>query len=115
MHNIIVLSAKSNKKLVKNVMHAKNTWQRFRGLIGRKKLKADQGLMLTPCSSVHTIGMTYPLDVVFIDKAGTVLKCVSNIKPFRMAMAKKARHTLELAPGQIAKLGIKKGDNLSWN
>lgn len=115
MNNIAIKRAKNKKSLINNVMHAKNTWQRFRGLIGRKKLKADQGLMLTPCSSVHTIGMTYPLDLVFLDKSGTVLKCVNGIKPFRLAMAKKARHTLELAPGQIAKLGIKQGDTLSWN
>lgn len=71
-------------------------------------------MLLNPCGSVHTIAMRYPLDLVFMDKQGQVLKCVDGLKPYRMAKARKARYTLELAQGAIDSLGIKAGDTLSW-
>jgi len=94
--------------------HAQTLWQRLRGLIAHPRLKRGEGLLITPCSSVHTIGMRYPLDLVFLDKHGNVLKCVAGLPPLRMAAARKARHTLELPTGSIAEAGIAVGDRMTW-
>ena len=96
------------------VWYAHSLWQRLRGLIGRTPLQPGEGMLLNPCGSVHTIAMSYALDLVFMDKQGQVLKCVSALPPYRMAKARKARFTLELAQGAIERLGIKTGDTLSW-
>ena len=40
---------------------------RRRGLLGRESLGATEGLLLTPCKAVHTIGMRFPIDLIFID------------------------------------------------
>lgn len=94
--------------------HARTLWQRLRGLIARPKLKSGEGLLITPCNSVHTIGMRYPLDLVFLDKDGGVVKCVTGIQPWRVSAARKARHTLELVAGSIAEANIAVGDRFSW-
>jgi len=94
--------------------HASTLWQRLRGLIARPPLKTGEGLLITPCSSVHTIGMRYPLDLVFLDRNGHVVKCVAGLKPYRMAAAHKARHTLELPAGSIADSNVAVGDRMTW-
>ena len=94
--------------------HARTLWQRLRGLIARPALKAGEGLLITPCNSVHTIGMRYPLDLVFLDQQGSVVKCVPDVKSNRLAAARKARHALELPVGSIAEARIAVGDRLDW-
>lgn len=94
--------------------HAKTFLARLRGLLGTKPLQDKEGLLITPCNQVHTIGMRYPLDVVYLDKNGVVVKCVENLRPFRLSAARGARHTLELAAHSITKLGIKPGEHLVW-
>lgn len=94
--------------------HARTLWQRLRGLIARPALKAGEGLLITPCNSVHTVGMRYALDLVFLDNVGNVVKCVADLKSNRMTAARKARHALELPVGSIAGAKIAVGDRLDW-
>jgi uncharacterized membrane protein (UPF0127 family) len=58
--------------------------------------------------------MAYPLDLAFLDRHGRVRKTVSALKPARMAGSLAATDTLELAPGTLARLGVKAGDTLEW-
>jgi uncharacterized membrane protein (UPF0127 family) len=100
--------------VLKTVWHARSPWQRLRGLLGRRPLSADEGLLLSPCRSVHTLGMGYPLDIVFLDPHGRVVKCVAGLKSYRTAASRQAHHTLELAAGTICDHGLKPGDRLNW-
>ena len=93
---------------------AENPWRRLRGLLGRKGLGNSDGLLLSPCAGVHTLGMRFALDLVFIDKTGSVLQCVADLRPNRMAAKRGARHTLELAAGTLAQCGLTSGDRLKW-
>ena len=97
------------------IEHADTSLRRLRGLLGRAALGKNEGLLLSPCSHVHTFGMRFPLDVLFLNKDGTVVHCVPHLRPNRMAGAWRARHTLELAAGSIARLGLQTGDRLSWS
>ena len=84
-------------------------WPRFWGLMLRKPLEDGEALLIKPCSSVHMFFMRFALDIVFFDKGGTVVKVVSNLKPWRMALGGKgAWSALELATGAAA--GINVGD-----
>jgi uncharacterized protein len=91
-------------------MLADNYFTRLIGLMGKKQMDDSGGLLLKKCSSVHTIGMRYALDLVFMDKMGKVLKCAEGVKPFRTASAKGAYYTLELNQGMIRKQGIEVND-----
>ena len=86
--------------------------RRMRGLLGRASLGAGEGLLLQPAPSVHTAFMRFPIDVVFLDRNIQVVKLVESLVPWRMAAARHARSTLELAAGEAAARGIRVGDRL---
>lgn len=95
--------------------------RRFCGPMLSKVLPRDKGLLRVGCTSVHTAFMRYPIDVVYIDAGGIILKCVAHMQPWRASASsagsnalsprrQRATHTLELAAGHIARLGIAAGD-----
>ena len=91
---------------------ADNFFSRLGGLLVLAPLQAGQGLLLVPCASVHTAFMRYAIDVVFLDRAGTITKVVPNLKPWRAAACPGAHQTLELASGQAARLKLAPGKHL---
>lgn len=103
-----------NTCVLPQVARTTNAWDRLRGLLGRPRLQTGQGLLIDPCPSVHTVGMSYPLDLVFLDADFRLLEQVSQLKPLRWAACSRARATLELAPGTLDTLALKPGDQLEW-
>lgn len=99
---------------LQRVWHAHRFWARLRGLLGRPELALDEGLMLSPCRQVHTFGLRYTLDVVYLDKQGRIVKCAPSVAPNRVSGSRLAWHTLELAQGAIAQQGLAVGDQLMW-
>ena len=100
--------------MVPHVMRTSNAWERMRGLLGRPVLKSGQALLIDPCPSVHTFGMGYPIDLLFLDAQYRVLKQVDALAPRRLSACKNARATLELPPGSTAPLALQVGDQLEW-
>lgn len=92
---------------------AERGWDRTRGLLGRPRLAASEGLLIMRCSSVHTVGMRYPIDVVFLDRHGGIARVVESLRPMRVAMCLRAAHVLELASGQARRLALRPGSKLS--
>jgi len=88
-------------------------WQRAIGLLATPRLDDPRGLWIAPCNSVHTIGMRYPIDVVFVAADARVLKLVRTLRPLRAAMCRGAHATLELRAGSIAELGLRAGDTIA--
>ena len=85
---------------------------RLRGLLGRTFDNFD-ALRLKPCNSIHTIGMKYPIDAVYLDRKGKVIDIDSEIEPGRTCKVRlKAAQVLELPSGKAAELGIKPGTRL---
>lgn len=112
---MIALEINKNKL---NVRIAASFFSRLRGLLFASPLQENEGLLIVPCHSVHTAWMRYAIDVVFIDRAGTVLQINAQLKPWRMAYYQKtgnkaAYQTLELLAGQAAKLGFSVGMTLA--
>lgn len=91
---------------------AQTMWTRLRGLLGRRELARGEGLLLVPCNGVHTFGMRFAIDVVFLNKSGTVMQCVENLHPGRWARAPGACMTLELRAGSVRDAALKQGDRL---
>ncbi len=88
--------------------------KRLKGLLGTDLLPFGHGLLITPCSSVHTFGMSYPIDVLFIDKNGKILKIVENMSSGKMSMALSSRYVLELPAGTAQQTACSIGDELEW-
>lgn len=80
------------------IYSAQTFYQRFRGLLGRRELQQDEALHIQPCSDVHTFGMKYDLDIVFLDAVGSVLK-IDSLKPNRWSCCKGAKSVLEFKSG----------------
>ena len=92
---------------------ADSGWERMRGLLGRskKQFPAGKGLWLVPANSIHTIGMSFPIDVAYLDKTGRVIRLYHSLPPFRVAAIKFKTHSiLELPTGTLARTRTEVGD-----
>jgi uncharacterized membrane protein (UPF0127 family) len=87
--------------------------RRLKGLLGRDGLEPGEGLLLRPASSIHTLFMRFPIDVVFLDRELVVRKVVPELGPWRFAGARGARSALELPAGEAARRGVVTGERLS--
>jgi uncharacterized membrane protein (UPF0127 family) len=91
--------------------------RRFRGLMLSSPLGPAEGMLITRCPSVHSAFMRYPIDLVYLDRNGSVTRCVPYLKPWRASHSciggPRAAHTLELAAGAITTFGIAPGDHLN--
>ncbi|MCF0112282.1 MAG: DUF192 domain-containing protein [Erysipelotrichaceae bacterium] len=90
---------------------------RFKGLMLRKNLGQNEGLLLKQCGSIHCCFMRFTIDVVYLNAAYEVLK-VETVKPWRVgSLVKGAVHVLEVnehvASGlkEGMKLGVKETDH----
>lgn len=88
--------------------------ERIRGLLGRPEPSPGEALLLDPCKAVHTIGMRYAIDVVFLDAGNRVVRIKPAMKPLRNAECRAARRVIELRAGEAARLGIDVGCELAW-
>src|SRR5256885_9134782 len=74
--------------------------RRVKGLLGRQCLEDGQGLLFKQCSSLHTLFMRFPIDILFMDKKGKVVRSRSDVKPFKFVAAPlRAHYALELPAG----------------
>lgn len=73
---------------------------RGRGLAGLDELAADHALLLEPCRSVHTIGMRFALDLLWIDAAGELVRLDAAVGPRRVRSCLRARAVIECAAGE---------------
>jgi uncharacterized protein len=104
------LVSKENGKLLARVIVADSFMERVFGLIPRKAISGKQCLLIKDCSSVHTIGMRYCLDAVFIDRHRRVIRVFKNLKPFRVTpYVSGAWAVLEFRAGFAAREGIRQG------
>jgi uncharacterized membrane protein (UPF0127 family) len=85
---------------------------RLRGLLGRRGLEPDSGLLIEPCNSIHTLFMRFPIDAVFLDAELRVLRVRARMRPWRAAGARGARAVLELAAGEAERCGVSPGERL---
>lgn len=88
--------------VAEHVAVADGVWSRFVGLMFRRSLEAGHGLVLRPCSSVHMFFMRMPLDVVFVDGDGRVVRVYENLRPWRATrVVRKAKACIELPAGTL--------------
>jgi uncharacterized membrane protein (UPF0127 family) len=96
-------------------MNAGTFWKRLRGYMGRPEPKIGEGILLAPCNAIHTWWVGFPLDILFIDEKGRVLKALRAFPPRRFTKpVSKARYVLEVPVGTIDASGTCVGDELNW-
>lgn len=81
-----VYNATKGQWVATDVAVASTFWSRLIGLLGRPSLPEGAGLLITPCDSIHTFGMRFPIDAVFLDRGYRVVRVVDRLKPFRVVL-----------------------------
>lgn len=84
------------------------------GLLKHKSLPAGQGLWIVPCEGIHTFGMKFAIDVVFLDRKKKVLKVRSDMGRRRISLCLLAHSVLELPAGTALAAAVQKGDELEF-
>jgi len=90
-------------------------WSRFRGLMCTESARfaSGNGLWIVPCHGVHTFAMKFPIDVLYLSSAKTVVHMEHDLKPWRMArVSMKAASVLELPANTLQGTGTAVGDQI---
>jgi len=102
-----LVHAPSGQVLVDRLHTAFDSASRREGLLTQNTWPRGAALIIAPCQAVHTVGMRFPIDVVFVDKAGTIVKVRRDVRPWRIAVAVTAFATIELLAGSVnASIGV---------
>jgi len=108
-----VINRTRRQMLVEKGTVAARPWARLRGLLGRAGLGKGEGLLLDGTIGIHTVGMRFAIDVLFLDKDGRVLYLIHALKPFRFSpIVKRSAMVLELAVGILRATKTQIGDEL---
>jgi uncharacterized membrane protein (UPF0127 family) len=94
---------------------AQTHWSRLRGLLGTSPDDFGNGcgLWIRPCRGVHTLAMRFPIDVVYLDRAGTVVHIEHNLQPWRFSPVRmQAASVLELPSYTVASTETAVGDRI---
>jgi uncharacterized membrane protein (UPF0127 family) len=87
---------------------------RRKGLLGRTPLSEGEGLWIVPCEAIHTFGMKFSIDLVFLDRNKIVKKVRHSVVPGRLSICLSAHSVLELASGSVRPTGTMPGDKLEF-
>ena len=87
---------------------------RRKGLLGRSGIEPGGGLWIKPCEAVHTVGMRFAIDLVYLDRALRIKKVRSNVGPYRISACLSAHSILELPSGTIERTQTQAGDRVAF-
>ena len=111
--SMIISNVTQNSIIASDAALADNFISRLKGLLGTDKLDTGKALIIFPCNSIHTFGMKYPIDVVFLDNHDKVVKINEAMPVNRFALCSKSNYVIELPAGTIEATGTVVGDKIS--
>jgi uncharacterized membrane protein (UPF0127 family) len=86
---------------------------RLRGLLGRLKLRSDEAVWVVPSRGIHTFGLLFAIDAIYLDSECRVVHLIENLGPLRVGPLRlRCSSVLELPAGSIYKSGTQVGDRL---
>ncbi len=98
-------------RFVATVSRVDNWLAKGWGVLGHRFLPPGEGLWLPGVASVHTVGVRFALDLLFLDAGMRTVRAVPNVPPGRwLVRASGAAHTLELGVGTLAGMALPSGD-----
>ena len=113
MRRLIARNASVNTVIADRVAVAATRAARAVGLLSRTGLEPGDALWIVPSRGVHTCGMKFAIDVIALDETGTVIDCVSNLKPWRLRLPRRGTAgVLELPAGTLHASGTAVGHHV---
>jgi len=110
-----ILNVMRKTHLARNAEIAGSGGKRTKGLLGRKGLAPGEGMWIVPCEAVHTFGMQFPIDLVYLDRGLRIKKVRSSVSPWRLSACLSAHSILELPTGTIRESQSQPGDLLEFS
>ena len=89
--------------------------KRNKGLLGRNSLAPGEALWIVPCDSVHTFGMRFPIDLIYLDRNNRIKKLCLEVPAWRVSACLTAHSIIELPAGTIRDTGTRAGDVLEFS
>jgi uncharacterized membrane protein (UPF0127 family) len=91
-----------------------DTWlTRMKGALGRLGWKPDDGIWVIPSCGIHTIGMLFAIDLIYLDAGNRVIHLVEHLGPFRISPIRiRCASILELRARAIYASHTRIGDQL---
>jgi uncharacterized membrane protein (UPF0127 family) len=111
---MVLVNATKNTVLSDRCRFANSVIKRMIGLLNRKMLATGEGLLIDRCYGIHTFGMRFSLDVLFLDKDLRVMRAVAGLPPLRTCIVRKAVYVLELPVGAIQRSRTEAGDQIQF-
>lgn len=108
----MLMNARTNGVVANEVELADTRATRRRGLLGRDGMAPSSALILLPSFAIHTAFMRFAIDVVFVNRAGVVVRVVTDLEPWRMAADWRAHAVVELPAGSLRGVDLRAGDRL---
>lgn len=106
---------RSGDVIVRNVRRADSFTSRLIGLLLRRSLALEDGLLLPKTRQVHCFGMRFSIDLVFLHENGSVISVQSNLRPWGVSRYEpEASAVLELAATALKTYGIEPGQVLQF-
>jgi uncharacterized membrane protein (UPF0127 family) len=109
---VSLINERTSERVATSVEIAATRTSRRKGLLGRDGLEESSAMLLAPCTAVHTVGMRFAIDVVFVDRQGYAVKVVRDLRPWRIALAAGARAVIEMPAGRLGRGQVLPGDRL---
>jgi uncharacterized membrane protein (UPF0127 family) len=107
------LRGENQQVLVPELEVASSFFARAWGLLGRKTLPRERGLLILSANSVHTWFMRFSIDLVFVDEDLVVQKTMARVRPWRMTWPVwDATGVIELSEGFLEKNPLREGEKL---
>lgn len=108
-----VINQTSGEEVASSVKMATTFLQRLAGWIPLDNIETGQGLLLKPCTSIHTFMMKSSIDVLYLNEECYVVGMEEELPPNKLG--KRFRDTaqvLELAPGTLSRCKVNLHDRL---
>ena len=112
--NLRVINLTRNTVLAEAAEVANTSAKRRTGLLQHTRLPEGEGLWIAPCEAVHTFGMKFPIDVIYLNRKKKVLKIRSRMERRRISACLTAHSVLELPAGMAERTSTEAGDQLSF-
>jgi hypothetical protein len=104
-----------NTVLATRMQVADSSPKRNKGLLGRSRLAPGEGLWIIPCEAVHTVGMKFSIDLIYLDRQNRIRKLCRNVPPWRLSACFSAHSVLELPQGVVRDSQTRPGDTLEFS
>lgn len=111
---MIINNSTKETRVADHILHANTFWKRLIGLLGTRSLAVGDGLLIKPCSSIHTFGMAYSIDVLFVDQDHRIIKIITQMPARRLAMKPGSSYVIELPGGTANQALCSVGDLLHY-